>query len=104
VVYSVNALAWKNNKFIAVGYNIYGVIAYSFSGTIWYSANYGSIIQEAYGVSESNKMITEVVEDSLVFDNFGLNNTQQLDITSEVYQEGFTNLSLSVKSDLNIRY
>ncbi len=104
VLGSVNGLAWKNNKFIAVGYNMNGVIAYSFSGTIWYSANYGSVISESYGVSEDNRMTTTVVDGSVVLDNFGLSSTQQLDVTSEVYQEGYTNLSLSLKSDLNIRY
>ena len=103
---TVNGLCWKNDKFIAVGYNNSQntIISYSFSGTIWYSSNYGSTIQEAYGVSESTKLGSLVVDGNIMLDNYGINQTQQLDITSDVYQEGFTNMSLSVKSDVNIRY
>ena len=91
LITNISGSSWFYNKFIACGTNNgSGVsIIYSYNGTEWFLiSNSSSILSNGYGLSTS-------ISSSFFIDRTNSN----IEVTSDIYQEGFNIFSLQIKSN-----
>ncbi len=100
-------ITWNGIRWIAVGDDTSGNnIKYSHDGNIWYNQAtpnpiFSSIGDYVLGVASNTKVGTPIVPNQLTLSNFGVNQTNKLDIvTDNYYNTGPQNLSIST----NISY
>ena len=90
------SIAWNGTIYIAGGTGT-DQLTYSYNGINWYSSD-TNIFSTTYGIA-TNQVGPFLQDSQFILDINGIEQTNQLDITSNYYSYDYSNMNLSIKTD-----